>query len=95
MVMEGFIIIILDTKKFLRPEYFFSLVRRKTMKLLVDIAKVDWPHFYPDFFPQMLQLIHNQVFIGAQHIWRVVCVYCFLASACMLHLNLFIITLGP
>jgi len=35
-------------------------VRRKTMKLMVDIAKVDWPHFYPDFFPQMLQLIHTQ-----------------------------------
>ena len=31
------------------------------MKLMVDIAKVDWPHFYPDFFPQMLQLIHTQV----------------------------------
>ena len=33
------------------------------MKLIVDIAKVDWPHFYPDFFPQIMQLIQDQVCI--------------------------------
>jgi hypothetical protein len=26
------------------------------MKLIVDIAKTDWPHFYPDFFPQVEQI---------------------------------------
>ena len=35
------------------------------MKLIVDVAKVDWPHFYPGFFPQILQLIHTQVGILA------------------------------
>lgn len=35
-------------------------VRTKMMKLVVDIAKVDWPHFYPNFFPQILHLIHAQ-----------------------------------
>lgn len=35
-------------------------IRNKLMKIIVDIAKTDWPHFYPDFFPQMLQLVHGQ-----------------------------------
>jgi len=39
---------------------FPPFIRTKTMKLIVDIAKVDWPHFYPDFFPQILQLVHTQ-----------------------------------
>ncbi len=26
------------------------------MKIIVDIAKTDWPHFYPDFFPQVEQI---------------------------------------
>jgi hypothetical protein len=39
---------------------FPPFIRKKIMKLIVDIAKVDWPHFYPDFFPQILQLIQDQ-----------------------------------
>jgi hypothetical protein len=49
------------------------------MKIIVDIAKTDWPHFYPDFFPQVEQIctvpantkevpyhiVQNTVFFGA------------------------------
>ncbi|XP_034945488.1 exportin-6 isoform X2 [Chelonus insularis] len=36
-------------------------VRNKVVKLVVDIAKHDWPHFYPDFFSNILQLLgHKQ-----------------------------------
>ncbi|KAK0179050.1 hypothetical protein PV327_007876 [Microctonus hyperodae] len=36
-------------------------VRNKVVKLVVDIAKHDWPHFYPDFFTNILQLLgHKQ-----------------------------------
>ncbi|KAH0561394.1 hypothetical protein KQX54_016533 [Cotesia glomerata] len=36
-------------------------VRNKIVKLVVDIAKHDWPHFYPDFFSNILQLLgHKQ-----------------------------------
>lgn len=30
-----------------------AFVRRKLMRLLVDIARSDWPHFYPDFVPRL------------------------------------------
>ncbi|XP_011308703.1 exportin-6 [Fopius arisanus] len=36
-------------------------VRNKIVKLVVDIAKHDWPHFYPDFYSNILQLLgHKQ-----------------------------------
>ncbi|XP_043273966.1 exportin-6 [Venturia canescens] len=35
-------------------------VRNKVVKLVVDIAKHDWPHFYPDFFPNILQLLNHK-----------------------------------
>ena len=27
------------------------------IKLIVDIARSDWPHFYPEFFTQILSLL--------------------------------------
>ncbi|XP_059099703.1 exportin-6-A-like [Tigriopus californicus] len=30
-----------------------AFVRRKLMRLLVDIARSDWPHFYPEFAPRL------------------------------------------
>ena len=32
-------------------------IRNKLIKLIVDIARSDWPHFYPDFFTQILSLL--------------------------------------
>lgn len=37
-----------------------AFIRNKLIKLIVDIARTDWPHFYPDFFPNIMDLIHNQ-----------------------------------
>ncbi|XP_059490018.1 exportin-6-A [Neocloeon triangulifer] len=34
-------------------------LRNKLVKLVVDIARHDWPHFYPEFFDTILQLIHS------------------------------------
>ncbi len=31
-------------------------IGNKLIKLLVDIARVDWPHFYPDFLSQALEM---------------------------------------
>ncbi|XP_012277726.1 exportin-6-A [Orussus abietinus] len=35
-------------------------VRNKVVKLVVDIARHDWPHFYPDFFFNILQLLDHK-----------------------------------
>ncbi|XP_073971870.1 exportin ellipsoid body open isoform X2 [Rhodnius prolixus] len=32
-------------------------IRNKLLKLVVDIARLDWPHFYPDFFTNILTLM--------------------------------------
>jgi hypothetical protein len=34
-----------------------NFIRNKLVKLVVDIARLDWPHFYPDFFSNILQVI--------------------------------------
>ncbi|OQR76792.1 exportin-6-B-like [Tropilaelaps mercedesae] len=34
-------------------------VRNKLCKLMVNIGRFDWPHFYPDFFNYIFQMIHN------------------------------------
>lgn len=33
-----------------------TFVRNKLVKLEVDIARLDWPHFYPDFLSNILQV---------------------------------------
>ena len=33
----------------------------KVIKLLVDIATTDWPHFYPTFFTDITAWIHGDV----------------------------------
>ena len=33
-----------------------GFVRNKLVKLVVDIGRLDWPHFYPDFFSSILQV---------------------------------------
>ena len=40
---------ILENHK-LAPYY----IRNKLVKLVVDIARLSWPHFYPDFFTNVL-----------------------------------------
>ncbi|KAL5018253.1 hypothetical protein ScPMuIL_003975 [Solemya velum] len=35
-------------------------ILKKLAKLVVDIGRTDWPHFYPDFFSNILQLVHSQ-----------------------------------
>ncbi|WAQ95777.1 XPO6-like protein, partial [Mya arenaria] len=32
-----------------------TFIRNKLVKLVVDIGRIDWPHFYPDFFSSILQ----------------------------------------
>lgn len=34
-----------------------NFIRNKLIKLVVDIARYDWPHFYPDFFSNIMTLI--------------------------------------
>lgn len=36
-----------------------AFMRNKVCKLMVDIGRFDWPHFYPDFFNNIFQLIQN------------------------------------
>lgn len=36
-----------------------AFIRNKLAKLIVDIARYDWPHFYPDFFTNILELINR------------------------------------
>lgn len=38
---------------------FPNFVRNKLVKLIVDIGRLDWPHFYPDFFPNIIQLVQQ------------------------------------
>ncbi|KAK3889634.1 hypothetical protein Pcinc_006379 [Petrolisthes cinctipes] len=35
-------------------------IRNKLVKLVVDIARLSWPHFYPDFFTNVLSLSRSQ-----------------------------------
>ncbi|RDD40755.1 Exportin-6, partial [Trichoplax sp. H2] len=36
---------------------FPIFVRNKLVKVIVDIARLDWPHFYPNFFNDMQEII--------------------------------------
>ncbi|XP_034251933.1 exportin-6-A isoform X1 [Thrips palmi] len=36
-----------------------TFVRNKLVKLVVDVARLDWPHFYPDFLTNIIQLLQN------------------------------------
>lgn len=36
-----------------------AYIRNKVIKLLVDIACTDWPHFYPTFFTDITEWIHG------------------------------------
>ena len=35
-------------------------IRNKAIKLIVDIAASDWPHFYPDFFTNLLEFLRRK-----------------------------------
>ncbi|XP_017775704.1 PREDICTED: exportin-6-B isoform X2 [Nicrophorus vespilloides] len=37
-----------------------NFIRNKLVKLMVDIARFDWPHFYPEFFTNIIQLLQSQ-----------------------------------
>lgn len=39
-----------------------SFVRNKLVKLVVDIGRLDWPHFYPDFFSSILEVRFKERF---------------------------------
>ncbi|XP_006823726.1 exportin-6-like [Saccoglossus kowalevskii] len=34
-------------------------IRNKLVKVLVDIGRLDWPHYYPEFFTEIFQLIQQ------------------------------------
>ncbi|XP_052267006.1 exportin-6-like [Dreissena polymorpha] len=36
-----------------------TFIRNKLVKLVVDIGRIDWPHFYPEFFSSILQLVQQ------------------------------------
>ena len=36
-----------------------AFLRNKMAKVLVDIARVDWPQDYPEFLDNILQVIHT------------------------------------
>ena len=33
-----------------------NFIRNKLVKVVVDIGRLDWPHFYPDFLSSILQV---------------------------------------
>lgn len=35
-------------------------IRNKLAKIIVDIARYDWPHFYQDFFANILHLLQSE-----------------------------------
>ena len=39
-----------------------AFLRNKMAKVLVDVARVDWPHSYPDFIDNILQVIYSYSF---------------------------------
>jgi len=45
------------TKSYNRAPGF---IIKKVMKLIVDIAGTDWPHFYPDFFTNIMECIYSE-----------------------------------
>ena len=53
-----------------------NFIRNKLVKLVVDIARLDWPHFYPDFFSNILQVkgINKRICIFRKFISVCVCV---------------------
>lgn len=36
-----------------------SYIRNKLIKVIVDIGRVDWPHFYPNFFSSIIELLQQ------------------------------------
>ncbi|XP_046680832.1 exportin-6-A isoform X2 [Homalodisca vitripennis] len=42
-----------------RHAEFPHFIRNKLLKLIVDIARYDWPHFYPDFFMNICKIIQD------------------------------------
>ena len=36
-----------------------AYIRNKAIKLIVDIAASDWPHFYPSFFTNLLEFTQD------------------------------------
>jgi len=53
-----------------------NFIRNKLVKLVVDIARLDWPHFYPDFFSNILQVggLNRRICIFHKFISVCVCV---------------------
>lgn len=43
-------------------------LRNKMAKVLVDVARVDWPHDYPEFLDNILQVIHTSTVDGGYKI---------------------------
>ena len=33
-----------------------TYIRNKLVKVIVDIGRVDWPHFYPNFFSNIIEV---------------------------------------
>ena len=68
-----------DIRQFLN-EYLLSqhktlptYIRNKLVKVIVDIGRVDWPHFYPNFFSNIIEvLIIFQIMCGL-HSPRPIC----------------------
>ena len=62
-----------DIRQFLN-EYLLSqhktlptYIRNKLVKVIVDIGRVDWPHFYPNFFSNIIEVLI---------IFWIICVVC-------------------
>lgn len=36
-----------------------AYIRNKLVKVIVDIGRVDWPHFYPNFFSNIIELLQQ------------------------------------
>ena len=42
-------------------------VKNKLVKVLVDVGRQDWPHFYPDFFSNILEVCFNCIYQNYHH----------------------------
>lgn len=49
-----------------RHAEFPHFIRNKLLKLIVDIARYDWPHFYPDFFMNICKVTDRPLLLSKQ-----------------------------
>ena len=67
-----------EVRRFLN-EYLLShhkklpgYIRNKLVKVIVDIGRVDWPHFYPNFLSNIIEVSRNKLSKGLMIRWKMI-----------------------